>query len=154
MFKFPSKTDQQLEDIKNRGLLPDGVYPFRVKSASLGQSNAGNEMISLVIGVVFEGEERNIKDWLVSMDTMIYKIKHFCEAVGLEDKYLAGEFGLDDCSHKTGYVRLGIQKGKPRDDGGMFPDKNSVADYVKPSEVPEGTAKVGIDPTFNDDIPF
>lgn len=153
-FSFPPLSDEQINEIQNRGLLADGIYPFTVKGVEQQSSKAGNPMLKVRIGVLAEGgDERNIFDYLVAAPEMVFKIKHFCETIGLEDKYLKGNFQPNDCINRSGKVKIGIQKGAAKPDGsGFYPDKNSVKDYIKPGE--EIAEKAKIDPDLNDDIKF
>ncbi len=153
-FSFNPLSDEQINALQNRDLLADGIYPFTVKSIEQQESKSGNPMLKVRIGVMpKEGEERNIFDYLVSTEQMMFKIKHFCETIGLEDKYTKGNFAPIDCLNRSGKVKIGVQKGGPKPDGsGFFPDKNSVKDYVKLGEEVAKEAKV--EEEFNDDIKF
>ena len=55
---------------------------------------------------------------------MQWKIKHFCESVGLEAEYQAGELTGALCSGRSGKVKIGTQ---PAKDG--YPPKNVIKDY-------------------------
>ncbi len=152
MFSFNPLSDDQINALQNRGLLADGVYPFTVKAIEQSHSKSGNAMLKVRLGILAaEGDERNIIDYLVATEQMMFKLKHFCEAVGLEDNYAKGNFSPSDCINRSGRVRIGVQKGGAKDDGsGFYPDKNSVKDYVKLELVP----KVDDKPPFDDDIKF
>lgn len=153
-FSFNPLSDEQINAIQNRGLLADGVYPFCVKSIEQRHSKSGNPMLQVRIGVLANADdERNIFDYLLATEQMMFKLKHFCESIGLEEKYAKGNFSPADCINRSGRVRIGVQKGGAKEDGsGFYPDKNSVKDYVKLDEKVAEIAKV--DPDFNDDIKF
>lgn len=126
------------------GLLPEGVYDFQVKSAEDCVSKKGNPMIKLGLTIWDkEGRERQVTDYL--MAAMMFKLKHFCDAVGLEEKYKAGSFAALDCLNKSGKCKLKIEES----DG--YQPKNSVKDYLKSQEA----VKAKNEAEFLDDpLPF
>lgn len=132
---------QTEEEVLN--LLKPGIYSFEVKVAEDAVSKKGNPMIRLsMVTWDDKGRERYITDYL--MTAMMFKIKHFCEATGLEDKYNAGSFSAADCVGKAGKFKLRIDDGQK---SGYAP-KNEVQDYVK--EAPAQAANDFLD----DDIPL
>lgn len=152
-FVFASKTDEQINAIQNRALLPDGIYPFTVKKISQETSKTNNAMLKILIGVIDkDGQERNIIDYLVATDEMIFKLKHFCETIGFETEYTKGAFDPLKCLNRSGLVKVGTQKGGAKPDGsGYYPDKNSVKDYVKSEKK---SVLEDDKPPFDDDIKF
>jgi hypothetical protein len=141
--KFTPKTEEELNEIK---LVPEGKYSFEVLNAEPMISKGGNEMIKLTLGIWDkEGQIHTIFDYL--LEAMAYKLKHFCDAIGLSDKYKEGSIEPFDLIAKLGTLNLIIQKGKDNPNGGKYPDKNSVRDYIIDS--------VSIkEDTLNDDLPF
>lgn len=133
MFVFVPKTDMELNAIKNQGLLAEGVYDFRVKEVVCRRSKADNEMLEVRLGVLDKnGNERVLTDWLTATDKMIFKLKHFCEAIGFDAAYAQGKIDPVSCLNKAGKLTIGIQKGNAKEDGnGYYPDRNNVRDYVK-----------------------
>lgn len=154
-FSFAPKTDAEIHAIQNRGLLPEGVYPFTVKEVAAQVSKSNNPMLKIRIGVVDkDGSERSIVDYLLGTEQMIYKLKHFCDTIGFEEEYAKGTFDPTKCLKRSGEVRIGVQKGNPKEDGsGFYPDKNVVKDYVKSaqSEVKKAVEK---DPELSKDVPW
>lgn len=161
-FTFTPMTDEQLNEgrpMKEFNLLPEGVYVFYIKSAEEKTASTGNPMISLVLCINDQdGFERQIFDNLVSTPKAIYKIKQFCDAVGLDEKYNAGSFCSDDCVNKNGKAKINIQKGEPKGDGSYYKDKNVVKSYIKTAQNDSivQVKKAANAETFsiNDDIPF
>jgi len=144
MFSFRpiTETDQQLEQMRFKLLEPD-TYDFVVEKATSEVSKSGNQMIKLVLKIWDkEGREVTIFDYLVDIDYMRYKIKHFCEAVGLSDKLAAGSFNESDCEGKGGKAVIVIQKSK------KYGDRNSVSDYLV------STVAKNDEPFFDDDLQF
>jgi len=131
--KFQPKTEKEIAEA---GLLPVGVYPFEVLEASDSTSKAGNGMIVLDILIhAPDGSNRKLTDYL--LEAMAFKLYHFSKHHGLIDKYQAGSLTAEDCIGRSGWVKLGIQKGKPKPDGGGdYPDRNSVATYVAGPDLP------------------
>lgn len=128
MFTFEPMTE---EEIKALNLIDPGVYDFEVVKAEQKTSKSGNPMIEMVLKILdANGRERQITDYLVSMKSMMFKIKHFSDSVGLQDKYAQGTFSERDCVGRSGKVEIAIQKGQPNPNGGMYADKAAVKDYV------------------------
>ena len=139
--KFTPKTDEELAEFN---LIKDGIYDFEVLESAQQLSRSGNEMIKLKLGLWdSKGVMRVIFDYL--LEAMPHKLHHFCEATGLKDKYKIGELTPEDCMSKSGKVHITIEKGKEKQDGGRYPDRNSVKDYIKEDK------KVDL---LNDDLPF
>ncbi len=136
MFSFSPKTDAEIKALQNEGLLPEGVYRFTVKGVEQTVSKTDNSMLKLRLAVYEEkGSSRTIVDYLVATDKMMFKLKHFCEAIGLEDKYAKGTFNPQDCVDRQGLALVSIQKGSAKPDGtGNYPDKNQIKDYVPANE--------------------
>ena len=152
-FLFNPLNDDQINAIQNRTLLADGIYPFVVKSVEEQVSKSSILMLKVKLLVVAaENDVRVIFDYLLATEQMMFKLKHFCESIGIADKYEKGSFEPSDCIERSGKVKIGIQKGAAKDDGsGFYPDKNSVKDYVKSNDT--GT-KAKAPNEFNDDILF
>jgi hypothetical protein len=151
--KFQPKSE---DDINNERLCPEGVYPFEVLKATEGKSkSSGADMITLKLRVFVGAEDTYlIDDYL--LDSVAYKLFHFCSYTGLAQKYESGTLADKDCEGKTGYLKMGIQKGKKKDDGGVWPDRNTVKDYVrgdgiKPNRIGSPTAS---EQPASDDVPF
>jgi len=162
--KFSPMTEDELA---RASLLEPGVYPFEVIAASEELSKAGNEMIKVKINVFGpDNQQAHIFDYL--MEKLQYKLRHFCEATGLLQKYEAGTLSEVDCEGKSGWVKIKVEPAN-----GQYQAKNSVQDYVKPADAPaasttapldlprklkpeEFNAKHGIDSgvKLDDDIPF
>ena len=118
------------DELARASLLEPGVYPFEVISASEELSKAGNEMIRVKLNVFGPNDQQaHIFDYL--MEKLQYKLRHFCEATGLLQKYEAGTLSEVDCESKSGYVKIKIDPAN-----GSYSAKNSVQDYVKPDAAP------------------
>ncbi len=153
-FAFVPKTEEEIRHIQNRLLLPDGVYPFIVREAKPMKSSAGNSMVQLRLEcTAHDGYKHTVFDFLVATEEMLFKIKHFCETAGIEQEYAAGQFNPPDLVGKEGLARITIQRGKARkdkdgrEDGSYYPDKNTVRDYIKRTDLKPSCS-------MNDDIAF
>lgn len=128
--KFQSKTENQLAEAN---LIPEGTYPFEVIKAIDGKSkSSGADMITLKLKI-FQDADSGIllEDYL--LESVGYKLFHFCAYNGLTKQYENGTLVAADCEGKTGYVKVGHQAGKDKGDGSgdCWPTKNTVKDYVR-----------------------
>lgn len=106
------------EDEKQPGQIEaDGIYPFEVVEAEEKVSQKGNPYINIKMVLYVEDAERTQYDILIPQ--MPVKLRSFCEATGLEEKYKNKTLSADDCMHRQGYVRMGK---KPDDKGYYKPD--------------------------------
>lgn len=144
--KFQPKSE---EEVKKNKLMEEGDYDFIVVNAENVISKAGNEMIKLKLNVWDkQGKEKCVFDYL--LESMDYKLRHFCEITGLIDTYNSGDVDAMDCLNKSGKAHIIIDIGKEKPGGGFYDDRNAIKDYVK-SEIKQ-TKK---DDKFeSDDIPF
>jgi hypothetical protein len=140
------KTTQQLREIEESSLLADGTYDFEVIGAVEKQSAKGNDMVELKIRIE-EDRPYIIADYLVSIDSMAYKIRHFAESVGLVDEYERGVLPADQMIGCTGKAKIKTQPAK-----GEYRAKNVVADYVKVEGA--SAAKKPAMADLDDEIPF
>lgn len=87
--RFTPKTDAE---IASMNIIADGIYDFEILSADDDTSQNGNDMIHLKTKVFkADGGFIFVDDYLVNTEKMQWKIKHFCESVGLEAEYQAGD---------------------------------------------------------------
>jgi hypothetical protein len=147
MFTFTPRTEEELNAMN---LLEPGEGIFEILDAIQEVSQNGNNQIKLKLRVLDKnGREGIIFDYLVNIEFMEYKIRHFCECIGLMEKYNLGGFDANDCLGKSGKLKIGISKDKK----GQYPDKNSIVDYLKGSES-KTIQKELLKPFADDDIPF
>lgn len=106
---------------------PAGDYDFTVHEALEERSkSSGNEQIKLTLYVFNrDGNKRTVFDYLSSTEESQWKVRHFCEAVGLTEQYENGDLEVNDIVEKSGELRLRV---KPASNG--YPANNSVGDYV------------------------
>lgn len=146
------------EETETRNLVPDGNYPFEITAVYAKKTKGGLDkdgkpkqiwdMLELSFSFMdAHGGHRNLKDWLVLMPTMDWKLRHLADTTKNLDLYEAQEL---DCKHlvgKKGVFTLGNKDYVSKD--GDVKKVNYVKDYVKESNVkPEGNA------FLDDDIPL
>lgn len=121
------------KEFNERMLLPAGAYAFEVLNAGAGTSRtSGADMITLELLVHAEdGSNRKVKSYLVASDGGKFAVRAFCESVKLMPEYRAGKFTVESCLGRSGWLKLKVEAGRPKDDGsGNWPDKNAVATYL------------------------
>jgi hypothetical protein len=145
--RFKPQTEEELQ--ASFQLLEPGQYDFTVAVAEDKVSHAGNDYIFLKLQIWdINGNER-----LIFTNLALPKLlKHFCDVTGLGGKYQHGEIFSEDCLGKSGRVDLIIEQGKHKPEGGYYPDKNVVKDYIykKPLTMKEEN-KIDLK---DDDLPF
>ena len=153
--KFQPKSEKEVAEA---GLLPIGEYPFEVIAAEDKASKAGNDMVELTVKVYdIDGVGHSIFDYLVDTDKSAYKTRHFAETTGLMPNYETGNLPAGIMIGKSGYCKVVIRKDKT----GEYPDRNGIADYIKPKNATAATpaprAAAPLRPQTaiqDDDIPF
>lgn len=156
-FEFPVLTDEEIEKL---GFLDEGVYEFVVEKVTPGVSKAGNNKIDLTLKVMDKGESFFIFDCLVATKNMTYKIKHFCETVGLGKEYALGKINPEIWIGRNGKLDLYIQKGNVKPDGSKYKDKMAVRDYIREKDMSFATITPLIKEEkpkqefVSDDVPF
>ena len=140
---------QSEEEIAEAGLIKKGDYSFEILEAQDKTSKSGNQMIVVKLGVFTEeGKMRKVTDYL--LPTMAYKLRHFCDAVGLLPQYQDGSLCADDCKGRTGMVRVDVE---PSQNG--FPPKNIAKDYITRPAKPLGSDRIErSEPVSDDNLPF
>lgn len=142
------------EELNSASMIEEGFYDFEVVKSTRKTSKSGNPMAELNINVWDkEGKQHLIFDYLVfsTVPLNIKKVKHFCDAVGLQDQYKQGQIP-EELERYCGKVLIGIQEEKPNPNGGCWPKKNIVVDYLKSDK--ESSKKPIESNELNDDIPF
>lgn len=146
---------QPLSEVELLNLLPDGDYDFLVKAAEDTVSKkSGAPMIKLTLSIWDTNNyERTVFDYI--MPAIMRKLKHFADAIGIEDLYEAGGYSANDCVNKSGKCKI-ITDMK---EGSTFDPSNVVKDYIKrdpnSSAPPERLIDKQADTSgFADDVPF
>ena len=153
--KITPKTEEQ---IAAEGVLAPGVYSFEVMKAEEKTSKSGNPMIVLDVKLFGpDGEPFYVNDYL--LEKFAFKLRHFCAMTGLLDAYQQGSLTAGDCEGRTGHAKVAIDKGKPNPQGGNYPDRNAIKDYVPaPVEAakpePTDAQLSNTDAVVTDDVPF
>lgn len=123
------------KEIAEMDLLPEGDYGFEVLAATEGQSKcSGKDMTTLDLLVFGEDDsQRKVRDYLIpGTNYGDKKLFVFCRGIGLMDHYNNQTLTADLMVGRTGWAKIGVEKGKPKPDGsGNFYDKNTVKWYLK-----------------------
>lgn len=160
-YHFTPLTDQEIEE-QTSMLVEEGVYEFEVIKSERKNSKAGNPMAALTLKIWDKsGKTSNVFDFLVfsSVALNIKKIKRFCDSVGLTEAYLTGQIP-DELEHLCGKVQLGIENEMPKPNGGFYPKKNIVVEYVATNqgavkfESSQGKPATAKSDFVDDDLPF
>jgi hypothetical protein len=147
---FQPKTEEQLKE-ESRKLLQEGDFDFEVLTAEDALSKGGAPMIKLKLGV-FRNDASGGQQWVWDylMNSAEWKLRHFCDTVGLLQKYQAGSLAAPDCVGRSGRARIVVQKGQ-----NGYQDSNKVKDYIcrpaKPIVPP--TTQAAQQPA-EDNVPF
>lgn len=138
---FKPKSEAELNSFE---IFPKGEYDFNVVKAVEKISKAGNQMIELELDIYApNGSKARVFDYL--LENVAYKLKHFCESVGLHDEYEDGNITTDMCRNRAGKCTIIVKQDKT----GEYPDKNEVKDYCKQS-IPTDP----LDDINQEEIPF
>ncbi len=147
--KFTPKSESELSRFSP---LPEGTYPFTVLESSEQQSqskkNFGKLMCKVKLNVHGPTSDVHVYDYFADWFSE-WKLKHFCESVGLASEYEAGSVDASENAWegRTGSVTIVIDPPSEKD-GKKYDEKNSVDDYVPRSEPPASTE------VHADDVPF
>lgn len=141
-------------------LLDEGDYAFVVDEAKFSYSQSGNPMITVKLVINHNEREHYIYDYLISTEKTAWKIRKFCEAVGLTEAYEAGSFNENLCPQKRGRAYIGVEPERPRNDGSgqTYKARNSVIDYIDKNLMLQAAQQVQQqnmpETQFDDDVPF
>lgn len=158
-FSYQPLTEQEAMKERNSFLLlDDGIYEFTVAKATAKESKSGNPMIELALTVWDNlGKEHFVYDYLVGTNNMVWKVRHFCDSIGLTKEFEDGKFNEILAQGKSGKAQIGFQKGKQKEDGTTYRDKNIVEDYISKdgTSIETPVKKESKSTTLiDDDIPF
>lgn len=149
---FNPKTEKEIQELN---LLKEGIYNFEVIKAEHSPSQkTGKDQIKLTLKVFGPDKVYIISDWL--NESMLYKLKHFCDTQGLSENYNMGSLEPHDCENKQGKVKIIIQQERTVGDR-TYPTQNSVRDYIKDDAKSDKVApslKKELNDFVDDDLPF
>jgi len=155
--KFTPYTEEEIMELDQRFLCPEGIYPYRVATVEDAISKSGNSYTKITLKVW----DKTGKEYLIFTNMAFAKLlKHFCDVNGMTEQYKTGEISAFQFNHKSGgLVVIKIEPEKPNPNGGVYKAKNVVVDYVRAEgevTIQTGTANANADvpQDFSDDIPF
>jgi hypothetical protein len=141
-------------------LLTPGEYEAVVITSTDKLSSSGNAMMDVTLSVYDkDGFTHSVRDFLVFIKPMMWKIIHFAESAGVYDIYEQGKLCSDAIINKRVWVKIDIEEGReiPEDrlqgkpQGSKYPAKNKVANYVVKSVNKESAKAQAF---TDDDLPF
>jgi hypothetical protein len=141
-------------------LVEEGDYNFEVLNVEdMLSKKTLKPMIKLTMqSWNTQGEEFTIIDYLVADPKMQWKIRNFCKSTGLINEYEQKNFNSSVCLRKTGTFHLKYQQGGAKPEGGYYPDKNNVSDYILKDGVStsynKSVQKTSNPENIDDDVPF
>ena len=134
-----------------------GDYDLMVYKAEETISKSGNEMLKLELHVYArDGYKRTVFDYILSSDSAQWKARHMMESIGLARRYDQGIIEPHEIEGKPGRCKIKVQPAT-----GEWPAKNSIVDYLVPSQADAAAprarqpaaAPTGAD-NLDDEIPF
>ncbi len=129
----------------NERQLTPGSAKFFVKAADFEISTTGNEQIKLILSVTdVAGDNKTMWTYLTNTPKAMYRIQHFCEAVGLSKEFETDELEDYMCLNTEGICILKLQKSKD------YGEQTVVSDFAKPDEESDKDSEEFKD----DDVPF
>lgn len=148
MFTYDAVDESQLQ---KAGLLSDGEYAFIVEKAEARTSSKGNSMLVLTLLVKDGfGASASVTDYLVNTPAAQFKIKLFCDSIGLS--YAKGAIREHELIGKKGDFKVGIEDYV--DKNCNMKKKNVVVEYIPFMPVDQTTRKSNDEIFKDDNIPF
>lgn len=156
-FKFTPKGEKDISSgFEN---LPPGEYPFTVLESGItfskSEKNAGREMCAVKLVVHGPNFDKHVYDYFADWFSE-WKLKHFCEVIGLAKDYCEGlvEPDANGWKERQGFVKIKISPAR-----GSFEPKNEVVDYLpEDNQTVESLTQpkkvIPAEPLESDDVPF
>jgi len=152
--RFDPKSEQEVANV-----LPNGEYNAEVFEAIEETSTAGNAMIRLSLRVYRNDSPHTwvfVNDYLLPhVESMQFKLRHFCRSAGLLDIYESGNLEDYQCKGRNVRVRLRIEENN------QYGNRNRVVDYIGGRDAstmtpqPQTTEEaIEASKPTEDDIPF
>lgn len=128
-FIFATDVSDNATGARNTIIQP-GRYRAEVFFCKEKTSAKGASMLSVGLGLDM-GSLPNVKifDNLVSHSSMLWKIKHFCEAIGCPEAASIGRLDAEDALGKWVEIEVGIEDERDNGKGGKWPKRNVVTNY-------------------------
>lgn len=116
--------------------LPEGQYDYSVIEAEETVSTAGNDMFKIKLSV----KNRFVYEYILMTAKQAWKLKSFCESIGIIDRYKTGVINAGDLVGCVGRCELGIE---PASNG--YDAKNRVKKWIKKQNDDFGKSRVDED---------
>lgn len=143
------------EQDKARLLVPDGKYTAEITSAIAKMTKNGlHKMLEIELSFNESGRTRKVKDWIVFMEGMDWKLRHLALSIDSKNKndYMIGLYDSDQLNtqHILNKIVMIDVGSKDSDKGKM----NVIRDYLVFGESVGKTEKQDMEFVDNNDIPF
>jgi hypothetical protein len=162
-FSYDPMSEEQAQQ-ERFSLLPEGLYDASIEKFEGRMSSSGNRMVVFDLNVYDNnGHIHSLKDFIAFTPKMSWKLRHHCVSAGLEKEFMAKTWRPHMSVGKMVRVKVVVQAGqeipadklKGKAPGAMYPDRNSVDDYIAVSGVNSpATAPSHAADGFDDSIPF
>jgi len=130
------------EDLKSRNIVEEGEYPFYIVTVSTKKTKPGidkngeQKIIKDMIEIDFNFTDNNgvvkkIKDWILLVPEMDWKLRVLADSVGLIELYDDMQLDCHHLIHKKGIFKLGIKDAEDKDKNKF--KTNFVKEYIKQS---------------------
>ena len=131
--KIKPWSKDQMNEIEEKDLLPDGIYKFHVLRGNLGQSKAGNQMLTVKVEVFGEKmASHHIYDYVLpDHPTMAWKLATFMASIGKQAEYDSGDVNVEGLTGASGMCKVGMQKA-----AGDWPAKNVIREWLPAEDGP------------------
>lgn len=150
------------DEVKARNVVPEGDYKFEILTAiekrtkpkldDRGQQTATYPMIELdFIFTDQNGVSKTLKDWIVFMPGMDWKLRHLAKSIGLLSLYEDKKLEAVHLAGRKGMFTLGI---KDNVYNGEQRRQNFVKDYVGEGQLLAVTGALPAKEEFDNDLPF
>jgi hypothetical protein len=155
MFSFPPISEEEAEKEEQKQLAPIGKYGFEVLKTypKFTKNNEPKTSLFLRLRQPVENGfvEYTMFDDLVFNDKHFNrrKIRHFCESVGHPEWAEKGSLPKELGGY-GGECDVGFKPGDQNPNGGHYPDKNIIIDYIKPTM----SHKEKVEEFESDPLPF
>jgi len=137
-FTYEAMTEEAAQNARFK-LMEEGSYKGVIEHVESKASSKGNPMLVVTLRVWdASGLPSELTDYIVSMPSMIWKLRHLCESAGLMKEFESQSFKPDMLVGKDVMVMVKTQQGKEipydklngKEPGSKYPTKNIVDDYI------------------------
>lgn len=163
MLNYQVMSEKEAMDEKF-SLLKEGIYDAVITASEDRVSQSGNPMMDITLAVYDDnGQTTNVRDFLVFMPKMMWKVIHFAKSSGLVKEYEEGKLCSEVAINQRVKVKINVESGglipedrlKDKPLGSKYPDKNKIEEYIERDVSAEKVEKFKSELIDDDvDVPF